>query len=320
VNWAVGNTFDATALLVEAASTVGAYFDGTTAASLPAGWSSSWFGVANASISNAYIASIAVSPETSTNPRVGVTLDGWASPRNGSLQVYRVHPDTTEYPVRGSGPAGTWATSNGVAFAWDYEMPLGVAVTYYAMDGATRVDSPSTSLNIAKAWLKVPGNPGSDLQVDVEGKPEQARRRPAMILEPLGRENPVVVVDSRKGSRFKMRLRTKTDAAATALVAALKTNSVNLLEMPGVRDNWRYIAILDIVEHPFVDYRAPAGAPTNHVAYWSDWELDCIVVDRPTGGIVGDPTASYAALVSTYATYSALRSAKSSYLDVLRGV
>lgn len=242
--------------------------------------------------------------------RVGVQLSGWTS-ADGPVSVTRVHADTSEWPVR-----ATASTSAGQTFMWDYEAPFRQPVTYYAMDGSNKVVSAATTLSFDEQWLRVPGFPIDDLQLHVVEKPAVTRSKPEAKLRPLGRATPIVLSGTRSAPEFTLRVRTTTDDDADNLVQAISDGSTFLLLIPGTRTAWQYVTVSDVVETPVVPYRAQTPGDEGE---WAIWDLPCTVVDRPIGGIFGDPTASYGAIAATYSTYAALRSAKATYLDVLKG-
>ena len=254
------------------------------------------------------------------NQRIGVTLAGWVSPANGSVKVVRVHPDTTEWAVRGSAVGGTWTTSGGSGFAWDYEAPFLQTVTYAAMDGLTRVVSTSETLVIRSSWVTVPGLPAFDSLVRLSKVPRAiSRARPQAVLQPIGRTTPVVLSDVLKSPSFTVSAITMSYAEANVLESVLENGATVLLQMPLTRWPWQYVAVSAVVENTVTEKLPfdPAAASDDTM---STWDFTCVVVDPPVGGIFGDPTASYAVIVSTYATYTALKTAKATYLLVVKGV
>jgi hypothetical protein len=124
-----------------------------------------------------------------------------------------------------------------------------------------------------------------------------------------------VLSGTRQAGEFTLNLWTQSDAEADALLSLVDEAAVALLLMPGARAvDHVYVALGDVEEVPVGGYR-PAGTES-----WTLWSLSATVVDSPVGGVFGDPTASYQALVDTYASYSALKAAHATYLSVLRGV
>jgi hypothetical protein len=249
-----------------------------------------------------------------TNERIGVQLNSWVSPANGSVTVYRVHSsDTSEWAVRALS-----TTSGGAAFAWDYEAPFGQSVTYYCFDGATKVTSSPTTLNVTYPLLRGPGLPSNDATFTLVKKPSPKRPRPGVVLQPLGRATSVAIRTARVKPSFALTVETHSDVEARALLNTVTQSPTCLLLIPGTRDDWQYVDIADIQETPFTEFlRSTDGDPGS----WVQWQLDCTVVDPPVGGIFGDPTASYALITSSFATYTTFKAygPYTNYLAVLKG-
>lgn len=246
-----------------------------------------------------------------TYTRVGVQLGGWAAP-DGPETVYRVHPDTTEWPVRGLDH-----TSGGAGFAWDYEAPFGHPVTYYSFDGATRVTSAPVTLGSAAFMLRAPGLPSMDVTLDLVVKPTRSYPRPSAVLRPLGRDTSVVLQTVRQRGDFTVTVETHSDQEGDDLDLCLRQGTLLLL-LPGTRKPWQYVAVTDAVETPLVDTLV-STAPGDGGSF-ARWSLPCVVVTAPVGGVFGDPTASYQVDLTTFATYAALLAGNATYLDVLKGV
>ena len=243
--------------------------------------------------------------------RVGVQLGGWAAP-DGSETVFRVHPDTSEWTVRGLDH-----TSGGAGFAWDYEAPLGLPVTYYAFDGSAKVVSAPVTLASAAFMLRVPGLPAMDVTLDLTAKPVRTIPRASTTMRPLGRDTAVVLQSSRQKGDFAVVVETHSDQEGDALDLALRQGTLLML-LPGTRRPWQYVAVTDALETPFISttVSVAAGDPGS----WATWSLPCTVVAVPVGGVFGDPTASYQVVRDTYATYTTVRAAKATYLELLKGV
>ncbi|MBP9918715.1 MAG: hypothetical protein KBF43_09030 [Dermatophilaceae bacterium] len=247
-----------------------------------------------------------------TYARVGVTLSGWLSPTDGPITVKRVHPDTSEWTVRGFG-----STSGGAAFAYDYEAPFGQSVTYYAMDGATRVISAPVSIASSKAMLRAPGLPSLDCTILLAKLAPQVFPDPQAVLRPLGRQTAVVLSGGRAAGDLTVVVETHSFAEGSALETILMQKATVLLVRPGTRKPWLYVKVGDATETPFTDWMLSGDGAAGE---WALWSLPCTVTDSPAGGIFGDPTATYQKILDTYPTYQALLSAKATYLDVLKGV
>lgn len=204
--------------------------------------------------------------------------------------------------------------SSGAFFVWDYEARLNAPLAYLSSDG-TRSSAASVTIPVTDAWLRAPGLPSLDMPVLPREVPQVARPRPTATLRPLGRRRPVVLSGTRSAGEFTLNLWTQNDEEADALQTLIEEAATALLLMPGARAVDRvYVALGDAEEVPLTGFR-PAGTED-----WTLWTVAATVVDSPIGGVFGDPTASYQALVDTYSTYSALQAAHPTYLSVLRGV
>lgn len=245
--------------------------------------------------------------------RVGVTLSGF--PADGPVDVYRVHPDDTRHLVRGVSDI-----SGGAAFGWDYEAPLSAPVHYEADDGSTVIASGETAIPERRAWLRSPGLPFLDMPVDIAAVPSTERSRPTVVLRPFGRRSAIVLSDTAKSPEFTIRFRTYTYDDADSLVALFEQTPTGLLLMPGAREAHRYVSLGSLVEVPVTGYIARDGQDEDDPGAMSEWEVECVVTDSPVGGIFGDPTASYQAVLDATPTYAALLAGNPSYLDVLKGV
>lgn len=247
--------------------------------------------------------------------RVGVNLAAWTT--DGPLDVFRVHSDGSRNLVRGMS-----AVSGGVAFGWDYEMPLSVPVTYEAWNGATLITSaPITApVGFDVAMLTVPGLPSFGGVILPAKKPALTRARTVSTLQVIGRSNPIVKGDVMRSPSFTLDLYTRTDADAYSLTSTLGMSNVFLLRMPGTRvTDWCYVAVTgDVDETPGVDYkdRPDSGRIDGQ---FSRWSMPCQVVESPVGGVFGDPTATYQASLDQFPTYADRLAAHDTYLDALRG-
>lgn len=244
-----------------------------------------------------------------------------------TLTVFRVHEDGTQYPVRGLEGV---ATSGGAAFAYDYEAPLAEDVEYTVDDDGTVVTSSATRLPTADVWLRAPGLPSLDVgEVEAVGKPTAATRpRPVVALVPLGGSRPVAVYGARQDATgWRLLVRTRTHVKARALQLLVEQSGVLLVMLPGTRHPWRYVIVEDVVESEVTSWRLPdfdpaVGNPgtSSSVSQWATWELACTVVDRPAGGLQGDPTSSWQAIKDAFATWEDVDDAYDDWLGVKRGV
>ncbi len=248
--------------------------------------------------------------------RFGVTLAGFAA-ADGAITVKRVHPDGTEWTVR-----SIILLSGGTAFGWDPEIPFGRSVYYYAYDGSTRVQSSTVSYTSTQAMMRSPGLPSLDAVFEVLAKPEVGYVRPTAVLRPLGRTTVVPLSTSRFAGDFTLTVETHSDTEANALLACVTQSLTCLLLLPGTRSgqDWSYVAVQDVRELPF----APSLLRTTDgdAGTWAQWQITCSVAPYPIGGVMGDPTASYASHAGRYASYAArlLAHPGATYLDRLKGL
>lgn len=237
--------------------------------------------------------------------RISITMAGWST--DTPVTIYR-EVSGARTPVRGADPLTPLA---GGGFLWDYEAPFGVSVRYVAADAGTDIYSGSVSLTETRAWLRVPGLPFYDLPVVPDRYPATERVRPSVTLRPLGRSRPVVISDVLQSETGTVGFLASTSAEADSIAAALAVSPVVLLHFPGTRWGLRYLSISKVSEAT-----ASGFADTDLFLF----ECDFTVVDRPEGALYGDPTNSYQLVLDTFATYSALYSAETSYLDLLSGI
>lgn len=256
------------------------------------------------------MAAITVTTDPTYN-RLGVQLSGFSA--DGPVVVKRVHPDTTEWTVR-----SITLLSGGATFGFDPEIPFGRSVYYYAMDGATKVASAPVTYSSTQCMMRAPGLPSLDAVFELTGKPSPTYSRPMAVLRPLGRTTVVPLASSRFAGDFTVQVETHSDVEAAALLACVSQAVTCLLVAPGLRSgqDWAYVAVQEVQEMPFAaSLRSTDGDPGT----WALWQITCSVAGYPVGGVYGDPTASYAAIAAKYATYTALKAANTSYLDVLKG-
>lgn len=241
--------------------------------------------------------------------RVQVSLTGWSS----------------DGPVSVSGTDGSvsWlvrsitATSGGATAGYDYEAPLGRAVTYSAMDGSTPVTSGSVTVPGGVAMLRAPGLPSLDATVEVVRVPAVSYERDQTVLRPLGRRTAIVQSGTLAAGSWELEVRTYTKAASQALGEMLATAPVLLLVAPGWEHDREYVAVASVAATPAVHYYSTDGTGAGA---WRTWTIPCTVVRQPVGGMYGDPTSSWQAIKDAYPTWAAVKAAKATWLDVLKGV
>ncbi len=234
--------------------------------------------------------------------RVGVRLGGFP---DTPVTVYRLIGGVRR-EVRAANPV---RPLGGTAFAYDYEVPLGVATRYEAHNGTSTITSTPVTVSTDRVWLKNPGRPGLNLPVRLAEIPARERPRRQVVFEPLGRSDPIVVSDVLSTARGRVRFVTLTDTEADSLLRSLDSTTVALLQIPGNRFASRYLVLGRTTEAPVAGKRWVQS---------TSWDTEWIEVAYPPGGQFGDLN-SYAAVREAYPTYAALRAGEANYLDLLRG-
>lgn len=227
-----------------------------------------------------------------------------------TITVKRIGADNEPVPVRS---AENVPTLGGIWTGYDYEAPLAqdVRFTVYDDSGTPVADSAPARLDTARSWLKAPHLPLLNVIVQLTEQPKLERAKPQGVLRVLGRADPIVVSGARQRATGTVTFLTATRDADQALGDLLDTASVALLQVPHSRFGTRYIALGDVTEEP---------VSRLHADPLVRWTVAFTEVARPSGGLDGDPTASYQSLYGAYDSYARLRDDKDDYLDVLRGV
>lgn len=239
-------------------------------------------------------------------PRVLLTLT-WTAATTAT--VARQDPDGQTRVVRTADPA---TLSGGIWVGYDYESWFGESTVYTATVGATTITSSAVSLDVDTSWLRHPGIPSLSQPVELAGDGSPVRAATRAVLQPQGRQYPVVVSDGRrKAPASTLKLRTYELADKAALLALFDDVSVLLLDVPpalawGITH--QYMSFGDLTEDRLVVPR-----PDNP---WREWSAPYNIVDRPPGGIQSQRT--YADLL-VYPTYLALDAAYATYADMLSG-
>lgn len=206
-------------------------------------------------------------------PRVLLELE-WTGATE--ITVQRVDPDGHTRGVRNAEPA---TLTSDLWSGYDYESWFGESTVYEATDGTTTITATAVTLDVDTVWLRHPGQPTLSQQIRFEGWSDLVRPVTQAVLEPLGRQYPIVITDGkRKSPRTTMTLRTLTLAEEDELLALLADAAVLLLDVPpgkGYGITHHYLAIGDVTE-----------ARLNPGIYTSEsrtWTMPVIVVDRPAG-------------------------------------
>jgi hypothetical protein len=250
----------------------------------------------------------ATAEPSATPPRVKLDIVWTAA---SSASVTRVDPDGQERAVRLGDPAILTA---GAATIYDYESWFGASTVYKATVTGTTVSSSAVSLNVDDVWLRHPGLPTLSLPVELSGDGEPQYALARSKLEPMGRTFPIVVTDGvRKAKSTSLGLRTYDLTERQDLLDLLADGSVLLLDVPpakGWRFTHQYMALADAVAAPI--------SPSNPHTPWDEWTIPYDVVDRPASG----PSApwDYAAVLTGYATYAAVKADFTNYTNLLANV
>jgi hypothetical protein len=250
---------------------------------------------------------VSLTPVTdSTYARIRLTVAGATATE---VNIWRIDPDSNELiPVRNGDPL---VPISGGGEVYDYEAPLNRAITYRVDDGATSVTTTPVTLTVTQAWLKSPSFPTLNQLIKLREMPKVSRTRPKGVHNVLNRERPIVTFGKLTSLNGTMTLLTGNEAATDAMLVFLQQTGVAFLQIPDSRFSEKYLALGDAGESPLTRLQTEDAV---------DWDLEVIEVDRPNGGLEGNPTSTYDSLRDlTIANYTALKTTKSSYLAVMRG-
>jgi hypothetical protein len=241
-----------------------------------------------------------------TYARVRLTVTGAVEP---DVTVERIGAGNVPVLVRNADPG---FPISGTMEVYDYEAELNTPVTYRVTDGASTATTSTVTLTVTKAWLKAPHWPSLNTPVTFASQPSFSRSRPQGVHRVLNRSKPVVVYGTLGSKEGSLALLTGNQAAGEALAALLEATGVVLLQVPKGPVGALYLAVGDVQAEPFTFLLEEDTFR---------WSVGAIEVDRPTGALIGNPTATYQQLKDgPPATYTALKTTKTSYLDVMRGV
>lgn len=244
-----------------------------------------------------------------TYRRIGVTVNGLNTSLSDII-IYRVE-DGVRTPLRSAEPANA---SGGVAFAYDYEFPLGKAVTYAVDDSAVAPSAPITMASTIPV-LRSPFLPALNRTVRMAVKPHGKKLlRPQQTVSILGSSFPVVRSGTLQAESGTMLFYTATDAEAAELLALL-SQSVVQVHVPNTRFGTRYVSLGDVSERDATEYAD--GSPSSKYSWW---QADYQVVARPVGKPFGDPNATWEAVRDRHATWAEVKATYVTWLDLLRGV
>jgi hypothetical protein len=326
-NWAINDTLDVDAVLVEYAATVGTYFDGSfvSAAGVVYAWSSG----ANASTSTAttYQPQISLSQGSTPSPNVVVTFTD-LDPATDVVNVWRT-VDGKRRPVRGARRRSVVGSD----FVTDYEAPLNRTISYDleilsgVCAGVTVTTATTTITSSVSGWLSDPlapssavpvygdvgpnGEPGLDF--DAFGQFEYKSAVSEMVV--MGSDEPVALVGQRQAANgIDLNASTFAGTQTTALRSLLKQAGVLLLRpvsgwasgIPGLC----YLAAPSVLEQSVNEKMGGSMVA---------WKIKGDIVAPPAANATV-PTTTYGTVSGNYATYAAFVAAHPGqlYLDVIK--
>jgi len=321
--WAAGDTQEATGGLVEARSSgLGAYFDGTTAASgdpnTVGTLSYAWTGTPDASPSVERLSAVGTAVTATAEPanpvprvRVDVVDSGGAT----AVTVTRLHPDGRTFPVRTAdgGPLPLTASgSDQVGTLYDYEAPFGVPVIYSTTETVTGT-SPAT-LTVGDVWLIHPGVPELSQPVDfyADSFKEEAWGVDQGVFWPMGRDTPVVqTAGMRRAASSSLTVAVEAAGELAALRALVRDAGTLYLNVPpGLIDGVEpcYIAVGNIS----VRRLSSIGSDVLRAV-----DMPYQVVDRPVGGTTAE--RNWSDVIADNATWADVIARYDTWADLLAG-
>lgn len=251
------------------------------------------------------------------------------------VTVVRVHPDGTEYVVRGGYRIVTFPVTFDYSLI-DTEVPLDTAVTYRAFEDVVGLDpsttvvtgGPVTVVSSGYNWFKDPDRPWADVRVDLCGNlggpcaeianpvsllrlGNKTRGPDANIIPVLDRELPADIWARRKGIVSDLTFLTRSLLAIDA-VYDLYTAGGPLLVQVQPLYGWA-----DAYWQPGELTETYTGSADQRVPY-RRWTVPIVQVDRPSpaGAAQGTVCSNWCLIEDTYATSQDLADTGLSWLDV----
>lgn len=236
------------------------------------------------------------------------------------ITVYRVTSDGTRTPVRG--PTGLYdqdVITSDLLIIEDHEAPLEVPVYYrvevYTTAGVLAYSRSSATVTLDHddpnyAWLKDPGNPQRNLKVMVKQAPDWGDPIEQTAHRVRGRQNAVVLSDSRGGQEGSLTVFTQSDEERKALRWLLSSGNVLLWQSaPGMGEDDVYVNV-GPVSRPRVSTVATEA--------WREWTLPLVEADMPvTVGVNGATARTWQDVLSTFSTWQQVLDSYATWEDVL---
>ena len=267
---------------------------------------------------------------------VELYVDFDAFTTQNQVTIVRVHPDGTEYVVRGAYRIVTFPVTFDY-FVFDTEVPLDTAVTYRAFEDVTGQDPATNTITSGSVtvnsngyhWFKDPSRPWADIRVDdcaQQGGPcadiaddvslfpfgDRTRGPDANLVPVLDRELPADIWARRKGITSSTSLLSRTLAAIDRVYTLFTSGGPLLLQIQPLF-GWpdAYWQPLDLVETRTgsTDQRSPLRR----------WSAPIVQVDRPSPASAAQGTvcANWCLIEDTYATSQDLADTGLTWLEVV---
>jgi hypothetical protein len=239
---------------------------------------------------------------------------------DGLITIYRVTPDGTRTLIRGgSGLIDRDVITSDLLIVEDHEAPLAVPVYYhvevYTAAGVLSYTRSSTPVTLDHAdpnyaWLKDPGNPQRNMQLMVERPPDWSDPIEQAVHKIRGRQNTVVLSDSRGGQQGDLVIYTQSDEERKALRRLLKDGTTLLWQSaPGMGEDDVYVNV-----GPVARPRISALATEE----WREWTLPLTEADMPvTVGVSGSADRTWQDVLSGFTTWQQVLDSYATWEDVL---
>lgn len=263
------------------------------------------------------------------NAHVELFLDITSVLVENSFTIVRVHPDGTEYTVRGAyrQPADY--------FVFDSEAPLDTPITYRAFEDVVGLDpsahvvtgGPVTLDSNGYNWFKDPARPWANVRVDLCAQTipcsgvdnpvsllrlgDKTRASDANLIPVLERELPADIWARRKGIVSSVTFLTRTLAAIGDIYDLFTAGGPLLLQFQSLY-GWD-----DAYWQPGELLEEYTGSADQRLPY-RRWSVPLVQVDQPSPAAPAQGTAcsTWCAVEDAYATSADLANSGFTWLDV----